>query len=277
MLNDLSEEIEKSSLEAKIAHLNSNIKLIASSDEANKRLSVLSEKLYKALSEHQRMIVEYRKKSRELDRQQKRVVNASSGSSVAPNAAPASNVNISEPSAEQVASVPDTYANRNILGQHSSWRKSEESEETEKSDYGKAKDGSSQYVVADNVKRKLGNTGDRLDLGPNSNVKAYSSKPGQPSAKQAVGLESKKYQKINRKQPVKIYSPDEIKQLEEKRKLAASADIDIVHSEKLIKFNSENQLADSLKKLMLKGGILQPFLANTDPELSEFNDYSDVE
>ena len=54
-------------------------------------------------------------------------------------------------------------------------------------------------------------------------------------------------------------------------------DIDTAHSEKLIKFNSENQLADNLKKLMLKGGILQPFLANTDSELSEFNDYSDVE
>ena len=50
------------------------------------------------------------------------------------------------------------------------------SEDVEKSGYGPK--GAGQYSVADNVKRKANNTGDVAGEGPNSNVKAYSSKAG---------------------------------------------------------------------------------------------------
>ena len=70
-----------------------------------------------------------------------------------------------------------------------------------KSNYGpKGKD---QYTTADNVKRKAGNIGDKVGEGPNTNVKAYSTKPGQLSAKAQAALIEAKQRQQNKKQPVK--------------------------------------------------------------------------
>lgn len=66
------------------------------------------------------------------------------------------------------------------------------------------------YKLEDNVKRKANNTTDELGWGPNNNTKAYSTKPGQLSAYDQARLEADKYKALNQKQPVKVWTKEEI-------------------------------------------------------------------
>ena len=86
--------------------------------------------------------------------------------------------------------------------------KNEDDDEIEKSGYGPKKGG--QYNPADNARRKAGNVGDVAGVGPNVNVKSYSTKPGQMSAKASADLTSRLQSKANKKQPVKTLTPEEI-------------------------------------------------------------------
>lgn len=65
------------------------------------------------------------------------------------------------------------------------------------------------YKPEDNERRKANNMTDQLGYGPNNNVKSYSSKPGQLSAKSQAEAEHKKYQRLNRKQPVVVLTDEE--------------------------------------------------------------------
>lgn len=91
-------------------------------------------------------------------------------------------------------------------------------EEMDKSNYGPA--GMRQYNPTDNIKRKMNNVGDNTGGGPNSNVKAYSSKPGQLSAKASAAVESAKAKKLS--SPVKVWSKEEIEAENKKRQLGKS-------------------------------------------------------
>lgn len=62
------------------------------------------------------------------------------------------------------------------------------------------------YCLEDNIRRKENNVGDSLDIGPNQNVKSYSSKPGQLSSKSQAQQMTDHYAKLNRKQPCKELS-----------------------------------------------------------------------
>lgn len=61
------------------------------------------------------------------------------------------------------------------------------------------------YNEIDNISRKISRTGDSLDLGVNSQVRSYSTKPGQLSSKSSANRESARYQRLNKKQPTKSY------------------------------------------------------------------------
>lgn len=93
----------------------------------------------------------------------------------------------------------------------------DEEDDIEKSGYGPK--GGGQYTPTDNMKRKAKNLTDAVPVGPNSNVKAYSSKPGQMSGKAQASLTAKLQNAANKKQPVKIYSPEEKAALASKMKL----------------------------------------------------------
>lgn len=86
----------------------------------------------------------------------------------------------------------------------------------EKSNYGPK--GAGLYNPADNAKRKANNVESLEGVSGNRNVKEYSS--AGLSAKQSAATEASKYKKINRKQPVKVYTPEEIKVHQEKLKIA---------------------------------------------------------
>ena len=58
-----------------------------------------------------------------------------------------------------------------------------------------------------NLRRKSRNTNE------DTKEKCYSTRIGQLSNKQQVTLDFKKYQKLNKKQPVKIYTKEEIQKL----------------------------------------------------------------
>lgn len=78
------------------------------------------------------------------------------------------------------------------------------------------------YKQSDNERRKANNLTDQLPLGPNQNVKCYSTKPGQDSAKTQAQKEASKYRRLNRKQPVKhITDPVVIAEIEAQYKKAA--------------------------------------------------------
>lgn len=62
------------------------------------------------------------------------------------------------------------------------------------------------YKPEDNFKRKENNTTDQLGWGPNNNIKAYSTKPGQMSMKSQSNVICMKQARLNRKQPVKQLS-----------------------------------------------------------------------
>ena len=79
-------------------------------------------------------------------------------------------------------------------------------ESLDKSNYGPPKGG--QFTTADNVKRKQNNVGDVAGEGPNVNVKAFSTKPGQLSAKQQAAIEARKAKKLSGKP--RTLTPEEV-------------------------------------------------------------------
>ena len=87
-------------------------------------------------------------------------------------------------------------------------KKDEDEDEIEKSGYGPKKGG--QYNPVDNAKRKANNMDPVEGIGPNTNAKSYSSKPGQLSGKQSADLTARIQNKANKKQPVKVFTPEEI-------------------------------------------------------------------
>jgi len=103
---------------------------------------------------------------------------------------------------------PKTLFDPNMSGKVNYKKSEDEDEEVEKSAYGPKKGG--QYTAVDNAKRKANNTGDVVGAGPNVNAKSYSSKPGQLSGKQSADLTARIQNKANKKQPVKVYTPEEI-------------------------------------------------------------------
>lgn len=119
-----------------------------------------------------------------------------------------------------------------------------------KSNYGPK--GAGLYNPADNIKRKMNNTGDVAGNGPNQNVKSYSSKPGQLSAKAQAALQQARDNNKNKQQPVKVYSKEEIAALEAQR-LKKSTEW------------SENEMANKLSGIIPFGQMMprQP----TDAEL----------
>ena len=75
------------------------------------------------------------------------------------------------------------------------------------------------YNEVDNIRRKARNTNDQVEAGQNRNVKAYSTKPGQLSARAQADVQAKQYAKLNKKQPVKTLadmSPEEIEKIKAK-------------------------------------------------------------
>ena len=80
-------------------------------------------------------------------------------------------------------------------------------EELRKSDYGPK--GAGMYNPIDNIERKKTNVEKVPNLGPNKNAKQYSPS-NRGSAKQQADDEAKAYNKKNKKQPVKIYTPEEL-------------------------------------------------------------------
>jgi hypothetical protein len=150
--------------------------------------------------------------------------------------------------------LPDVFANRlKIKG--SSWGQSERSE-FEKSNYGPK--GGNQYTEADNAERKKNNTGDVVEgIGQNRNVKAYSTKTGQLSAKQSADKQAREDRKRNKKQPVKVFTPEEIAAYQEaqKKKLAASIDINEDYGEILHK--QESSAVNGLIALMERKSMLK--------------------
>lgn len=89
----------------------------------------------------------------------------------------------------------------------------------EKSGYGPK--GGKQYNPADNAKRKANNVGDRVEgIGQNANVKSYSTKPGQLSAKAQATVEAARAKKLSG--PVKHYTPEEIEEYKKKKALEKS-------------------------------------------------------
>lgn len=85
------------------------------------------------------------------------------------------------------------------------------SDDIKKSNYGpKGTAAGAQYNPHENQERKARNTGERPGLGPNKNEKAYSSKPGQLSAKQQADAEMTLTNRKKMSGPVKVLSQEEI-------------------------------------------------------------------
>lgn len=93
-----------------------------------------------------------------------------------------------------------------------------EDDDVEKSGYGPK--GSGQYSDVDNSRRKANNVGDMAGQGSNVNVKSYSSKPGQLSAKQQAARTPYK----GAAGPVKQYSPEQVAAINEARKLKKNSE-----------------------------------------------------
>ena len=66
------------------------------------------------------------------------------------------------------------------------------------------------YSPNDNARRKMKNVGDKTGIGPNVNTKAYSSKPGQMSAKQSANLTARIQAKASKNNPVTKLTPEQI-------------------------------------------------------------------
>jgi hypothetical protein len=135
------------------------------------------------------------------------------------------------PGASTLPGVPNKVHDPSLSGTVNYAKKSDEHQEGDdsctcekcsiaKSNYGPK--GAKQYNPADNARRKMGNTGDIAGQGPNVNVKSYSTKPGQVSAKASANLTARIQQQANKKQPIKQFSPEEIAAENAKRGLKKS-------------------------------------------------------
>lgn len=153
-------------------------------------------------------------------------------------------------------------------------------DDVEKSGYGPK--GAGLYNPADSVGRKARNTGSQIGAGPNVNAKAYSTKPGQLSAKAQAAAEASKAKKLSG--PVKQYTPAQIAAINEARKLKKNVEAGawISHNsvpnadeevEKLKKVNppevAENIMANQLANMMQGRAMLgtPPPRQPTDQEM----------
>lgn len=251
-LHFISTDRELIAWSEKLHKVSMNVKIIRQLTSLDSTKTDLCEKLEKALNAMQIMLRDTERKNREIARQEANIkAGIRTGTSV-PRSTPNTSTDIKpanvSSNSSSINELEDVYANRQALGSQSGWSK-KASEGTQKSDYGKFK-GGSMYSAADNARRKATNTGDVAEgTGKNVNVKAYSSKTGQLSAKQSAEEESKRYRQLNRKQPVRTFSPEEIATINEQRKkLASSIDIDAEHSEKIAK--NEHEIANNLANLL---------------------------
>jgi len=95
--------------------------------------------------------------------------------------------------------------------------KDEDGVDMEKSNYGPK--GAGLYSETDNIKRKANNIGESVDnAGKNVNVKSYSSKAGQLSAKASAALQAARDSAKNKAQPVKVATPEEVAAMNAKLK-----------------------------------------------------------
>lgn len=122
-----------------------------------------------------------------------------------------------------------------------------------KSNYGPK--GMGQYTPKDNIKRKMNNTGDVVGEGPNTNVKSFSTKPGQLSAKAQADLETKKNKKLNSKQPVKTYTKEEMAAMYPTQPLKMSQE------------DLDKEATAALVKALPKGFFGQPSNADFEREM----------
>jgi len=148
--------------------------------------------------------------------------------------------------------------------------------DVQKSSYGPK--GAELYSQADNARRKVKNVGDIAGQGPNKNVKSYSSKPGQLSAKAQASNLIREQGKLNRKQPVKILSQEEKDELAIKMGLKKSwinhnaipnADKEVIKVDTVQKaIISESALANQLANLMDNKSMLgQSYRQPTSEEM----------
>lgn len=93
-----------------------------------------------------------------------------------------------------------------------------EKADLQKSPYGPK--GAGLYSATDNARRKMDRTSEDIGWGPNRAV--HSTKP---TASQQALVEAREYKQKSKKNPIKIYSPEEIKAFEQSR-LAASEDLE---------------------------------------------------
>lgn len=61
------------------------------------------------------------------------------------------------------------------------------------------------YSQEDNARRKSSRTGEEMDWDTNPGIRNVSTKPGQLSRGQQVTREHEKYQRLNKKQPVRSF------------------------------------------------------------------------
>lgn len=137
-------------------------------------------------------------------------------------------------------------------------------EEIEKSNYGPK--GSGQYSAVDNARRKANNV-EPVMSGPNANSKAYSTKPGQLSAKASADLTARIQRQANKKQPVKQWTPEEIEAENKKRGLKKSwgqhlpfpsAEEEIMKLAKMETQTGDEAAANQLANLMSGKSMLGP-------------------
>ncbi len=88
-----------------------------------------------------------------------------------------------------------------------------------KSNYGPK--GSGQYTQADNQRRKSRNVQDTVMEGPNKSAKRYTSAP-KGTAQQQAAREARQQQAASKKNPVKIYSKEELAAFAAKRGMKPS-------------------------------------------------------
>lgn len=93
----------------------------------------------------------------------------------------------------------------------------------EKSNYGPK--GAKLYNIADSARRKMSNTGEVTGIGPNTNAKTY----GGFGGAKVASIEDARVKRLNRKQPVKTYTPEEIEEYK-KRKVAKTESVHVAHN-----------------------------------------------
>ena len=140
-----------------------------------------------------------------------------------------------------------------------------------KSNYGPK--GTELYNQADNEKRKERNTGDVVGEGPNKQVKAYTTKTGQITAKEQADMLARQDKKKNKKQKVtslKDMSPEkqeEMRRLYKNEHEDSSAESEILDFAKSFQDGEENKAAQVLAKMMDSKAMLGSKLQATDQEL----------